>query len=233
MTQNEQPGASTDTGAAAPQPAEYVIVNQRLWWGGRYLPIDSAFPTENVPPEKVQQLLQGGFIATRDDVEYRRNPEAVVARRTREQAASELGEARERIDALLRGKSELEGKLTPLVERAEKAEQDALAQRTRAERAEAALDAMKARQQILEARAYPSGPTPLPNNFPSRGALVRAGYENVEDLAGRTADQLAAIDGVTPDKAGRILAERDARLPKPAAAPAESGADGQGAADQG
>lgn len=57
-----------------------------------------------------------------------------------------------------------------------------------------------------EPEPTPPPPTPLPAKFPGLRSLTAAGLTTYEDLAGRTRDQLAAIDGITPEKADAILA---------------------------
>jgi hypothetical protein len=49
------------------------------------------------------------------------------------------------------------------------------------------------------------GATPLPEDFPGRGALLAAGYTTLESLRGLNEAALIAIKGVGPKLAKRIL----------------------------
>ena len=56
------------------------------------------------------------------------------------------------------------------------------------------------------ARPESAGGTPLPEDFPGRAALQAAGYTTLEALRGLTQEELAAIKGIGPKLAQRILA---------------------------
>lgn len=58
--------------------------------------------------------------------------------------------------------------------------------------------------------APPAEPTPLPDDFPGRAALVAAGRVTVESLAGLTAENLTAIRSIGDSTATAILTARDA-----------------------
>jgi ERCC4-type nuclease len=47
--------------------------------------------------------------------------------------------------------------------------------------------------------------TPLPENFPGRGALLAAGYTTLESLRGLSEADLIAIKGIGPRLARQIL----------------------------
>jgi hypothetical protein len=49
------------------------------------------------------------------------------------------------------------------------------------------------------------GATPLPEDFPGRGALLGAGYTTLESLRGLTEADLIAIRGIRPKLAKQIL----------------------------
>lgn len=66
-----------------------------------------------------------------------------------------------------------------------------------------------------EKGAKAAAPTPLPHNFVARGKLEKAGITSYEQLSGKTADQLNAIEGVTAEVAAKILAAYQAWADKP------------------
>lgn len=70
---------------------------------------------------------------------------------------------------------------------------------------EGQLAAAQARVTTLEALVKPEGEgTPLPANFLCRGKLAAFGLDTYESLRGKTAGQLDAIEGITPEQAGKI-----------------------------
>ncbi len=63
----------------------------------------------------------------------------------------------------------------------------------------------------LRRHRYPPSPsaqesaTPLPENFPGRGALLAAGYTTLESLRGLSEADLVAVRGIGPKLAKQIL----------------------------
>lgn len=57
------------------------------------------------------------------------------------------------------------------------------------------------------ARAEADGALALPEDFPARGELVRAGVRSVEDLA--AVEDLTDIPGIGPAKAKRVISKLD------------------------